>query len=70
MVRKAVLRKLASPIVGAEPPARFRLFESGVNHSELGDFIFDDRAAALVMRNFELEGVYLMIDLEHDSLDD
>jgi phage I-like protein len=53
-----------------DPPTAFRLFAAGVNRSEIGDFIFDDKAAALVMGNFRVEGVDQMVDLEHDSLDE
>jgi len=67
---KTNFRKLSSILADGEPPTAFRLFAAGLNRSEIGDFIFDDKAAALVMGNFSVEGVDQMIDLEHDSLDE
>jgi phage I-like protein len=48
----------------------FRLFRAGENHTEKGTFLFDAVAARAVMNAFRRQGVDLMIDLEHLSLDD
>ncbi len=52
-----------------EPPAAFRLFHAGVNTTTKGNFLFDDAAAESVMREYKAHGVDLMIDLNHDSMD-
>ncbi len=54
---------------GNGPPTEFRLFKAGPNDTAKGVFLFDARAAALVMAAANRWGVDLMIDLEHRSLD-
>ncbi len=49
-------------------PDRFRLFVSGWNTTENGNFLFDDAAAAAVMAAYQAWGVDLAIDLEHQML--
>lgn len=51
------------------PPAEFRIFKAGVNDSEKGSFLFDEKAAAMVMAAFQKHGVDRMVDLEHLSID-
>jgi phage I-like protein len=54
----------------AEPlPTEFRIFGPGVNESTKGLALFDAQAAADVMAAFQREGVDLMVDLNHESLD-
>jgi len=49
-------------------PTEFRLFKKGINPTEIGDFLFDDAAAAMTMDAYRAHGVDKMIDLEHLSL--
>lgn len=44
------------------------MFAPGVNETQNGRYIFDAKAANSVMAAYRREGVELMIDLEHDSL--
>jgi phage I-like protein len=53
-----------------EPPTEFRIFKRGVNETTKGPVVFDDAAAASVMAAYTAQGVDLMIDLAHQSLDD
>lgn len=52
-----------------ELPTAFRLFRAGKNATTKGEFLFDDKAAELVMSAVSQHGVDVMIDLEHLSLD-
>lgn len=61
---------LSAFAVGDEPPTEFRIFKSGPNESTKGTFLFDDEAARLVMAEYQRHGVDLIVDLEHDSLDE
>lgn len=51
-------------------PTEFRLFVAGENATEKGSFLFDEEAAAQTMAAYHQWGVRLMIDLEHQSLED
>lgn len=51
-------------------PTSFRIFKRGWNTTQKGDFLFDDKAAKMVMQEYEKHGVDRMIDLEHLSIDD
>jgi phage I-like protein len=56
---------------GKEAPTSFRLFAYGVNRSEKGDFLFDEEAAASVMKRYARKNrakVKLTADYEHASL--
>jgi hypothetical protein len=64
-----LLSRVACSEVSAEPPREFRLFAHGVNKTSKGDFLLDEAAIASIMRFYKLEGVDMMIDLEHHSLD-
>lgn len=55
--------------LGDKIPTEFRIFKAGVNESEKGSYLFDERAAAITMAAFVRHGVDRMIDLEHLSLD-
>jgi hypothetical protein len=57
-------------IAAGAPPTEFRLLKAGVNQTEKGPLLFDQQAAAAVMQRFNQQGVDLMIDLNHDSLDE
>jgi phage I-like protein len=50
-------------------PTEFRIFRRGQNPSQRGVALFDDKAAAEVMRRYREWGVDLIIDLQHDSID-
>jgi hypothetical protein len=50
-------------------PSSFVLFNAGVNRTTKGDFLFDQAAAERVMASFQSDGVDLLLDLEHRSLD-
>lgn len=54
---------------GDAPPTEFRIFRAGLNETTKGPFVFDEEAARLTMARFEREGVELIADLEHLSLD-
>lgn len=73
IIRDAMLRRVLFTAIEGEDggsfPAEFRLFAFGVNDSSKGPVIFDEHAAALVMSAYQKQGVRLMLDLEHLSLD-
>lgn len=56
-------------LAGNEPPTEFRVFKAGENMTRKGVFLFDDKAAALVMAAFDEHAIDGMIDLEHLALD-
>ena len=58
--------------VGADgaPPTEFRIFKAGANETSKGTAVFDDKAAADVMKRYAQKGVDMMIDLEHESADE
>jgi phage I-like protein len=60
--------KLAIEFANDALPNRFRLFVSGWNETENGNFLFDEAAAAAVMAAYRSWGVDLAIDLEHQML--
>lgn len=49
-------------------PREFRILRAGMNETEKGPLLFNDEAARDVMARFAEQGVDLMIDLNHDSL--
>lgn len=49
-------------------PTSFRLFQKGLNTTENGDFLFDEKAARSVMKAYAKAGVDVAIDLEHQML--
>jgi phage I-like protein len=55
---------------GNETPTEFRLFKAGTNETTKGVFLFDAKAAEMVIAAWKEHGVDLAIDLEHLSLDD
>jgi len=56
-------------VVGDAPPTEFRIFAAGANATTKGTFIFDAQAAREVMAAYEAQGVDVMVDLEHLSLE-
>jgi phage I-like protein len=50
-------------------PTEFRIFAAGVNDSTKGPALFDADAARNVIETYKREGVDLMIDLNHESID-
>lgn len=67
MKKAQITIKLAAS--GAKPPIEFRIFSAGKNETSKGDYLFDEKAAALVMASYKKSGIDMMIDLEHLSLD-
>lgn len=57
-------------VEGDALPTEFRIFKAGANGATHDPFIFDAKAAADVMSEYERHGVELMIDLEHESYAD
>lgn len=56
--------------VGSTPPSEFLIFRPGLNPNTNGPpALFDAEAATAVMAAYERNGVDLMIDLNHESLD-
>lgn len=51
-----------------KPPTEFRIFAYGVNTSDKGDFLFDEKAAREVMSAFAKKGSALTMDYEHQAL--
>ena len=49
-------------------PTRFRIFKAEMNTSTKGNFLFDAKAAEMVMANFAKHGVRLTMDYEHQTL--
>jgi phage I-like protein len=70
---RSVLSKALTFLAGASqsdaPPSEIRLFKAGINETTKGEFLFDSKAAEMVMAAAKEHGVDLMIDLEHLSLD-
>jgi hypothetical protein len=58
------------PLIGDAPPAEFRIFVAGENQTSKGVYLFDDIAAAAVMKAYAAHGCDVMIDLEHLSIAD
>lgn len=55
--------------VEAPLPTEFKIFSKGRNASEKGSVLFDERAAAAVMRRANRRAVDFPVDLEHESLE-
>jgi len=49
-------------------PTEFRILRAGVNTTTKGPLVFDEAAAVAVMAAYELHGVDIAIDLQHDSI--
>ncbi len=60
---------LSIAIDGESLPTEFRLFKAGANETTKGTFLFDSKAAELVMAAAKAWGVDYAIDLEHLALD-
>ncbi len=54
---------------GDTPPKEFRIFTAGWNDTTKGRYLFDRKAAAMVMATYKAQGIERAIDLEHLSLD-
>lgn len=65
---------ITDPLVGwgdvRIPPVEFRIFRAGDNITEKGIFVFDDKAAEMVMTDWRDRGIDLTIDYEHQALSD
>lgn len=71
LIRLGALVALDVPADGGSPlPVAFRVFARGSNPTTQGTFVFDDAAAARVMAAYREHGVDVVIDLEHDSVND
>lgn len=62
------LLNVAVSLEGDKPPSEVRLFKAGINATEKGEFLFDAKAADLVMTAFAAHGVDVAFDLEHLSI--
>jgi phage I-like protein len=51
-------------------PTEFPIFQPGPNATQFGTYFLDASDLASVMECFESEGVDIMVDLEHDSIDE
>jgi phage I-like protein len=51
-------------------PTEFRLFKIGANETTKGTFTLTPESAAAVMATYKAQGVDVMVDLNHDSLND
>ncbi len=60
---------LLSALPEGDPPSEFLIFKAGVNETSKGAYVFDEAAAASVMAAYSRDGVDLMIDLDHESLE-
>lgn len=63
-------RLTAIELNGDALPTEFRIFAAGENPSSKGATLFDADAAASVMAAYEAHGVDMILDLEHESLDE
>jgi hypothetical protein len=68
MSKRAVCGAAIDVAEGEPLPTTFLIFKHGINETSKGDFLFDEQAAKEVLAQFELEGVELIVDREHDSL--
>ena len=48
-------------------PTEFRVFHAGVNETDKGNFLFDEKAAIQVIETYRQRGVPLMGDYEHQT---
>jgi phage I-like protein len=62
------LHKLSIAFHGDAPPTEFRIFRAGINETKKGNFLFDAKAAKLVIAEYKAHGIDLMIDYDHASL--
>jgi hypothetical protein len=60
---------LSIALDGEAPPSEFRLFKAGENHTTKGVFLFDAKAAVMVMAAATAYANDYAIDLEHRALD-
>lgn len=60
---------LALPETPDALPTELRLLHFGLNATAKGDVLLDEQGAADIMRAYQRDGVDLMIDLEHFSID-
>lgn len=58
------------PEAEAPLPTEFRIFKMGKNESTKGPALFDEASARMVMDAYARNGVDLMVDLAHDSLNE
>ena len=70
MKQRVVLSAVIEVSAEGVLPTRVRLLRKGWNDTYKGKFLFDEQAAADTLAAFAASGVDLMIDLNHDSLDD
>lgn len=62
----ALSERIEIDVGGREPPKEIQLFAAGVNQTEKGDFVFDAKAAELVMAAFARKGLdAIPIDYDH-----
>lgn len=61
--------RLSLTLSDGEVPSEFRLFASGANETTKGAFVFDERAAELVIEAYVAHGVELCVDYDHRTFD-
>jgi phage I-like protein len=66
---RVVCSATLEPAADGTLPTEFRIFKAGINETSKGPFLFDEQAARDVMAHYQREGVDLIVDLEHLSLD-
>jgi hypothetical protein len=70
MPRSVLITLAGAAFNGDAPPSEFRLFKAGINETTKGEFLFDAKAAEMVMAACGgARQVDYAIDLEHLSLD-
>lgn len=68
-IERVICTAYGADALPEEPPTEFRIFKAGVNETSKGSVLFDAKAAADVMACYQREGVELMVDLNHESLE-
>lgn len=69
LCRRAVCTALDVSESGALP-SEFLIFKPGSNATSKGNFVFSPKSAALVLGTYKLQGVDMIVDREHDSLNE
>ncbi len=71
MTAALVARDAGAQMAPFEPPKEFRIFAAGKIPTQNGETdLFDAKAAAAVMEEYKKWGVDLIVDLEHDTVNE
>jgi phage I-like protein len=65
----SLIERLSVDVSQGDLPTEVRLFSFGINKTTKGEFLFDQDSAKTVMSSYTAQGVDIMIDLEHQSMD-